>query len=57
MPLDDGERGAVEAEAFAAAAAVQAWLNVSPPGGFHRRHVHGAAAFSGRHSQIVLATL
>ena len=35
------------AKMFAASAAVQAWLNVSPTGGYHRRHEHGAALYSG----------
>jgi len=38
---------AARAAAFGAAAALDAWLNVSPPGGFHRCHDHGRAAFSG----------
>ena len=43
--LSKGMRAA--AEKFASSATVQAWLNVSPPGGFHRRHEHGGALFSG----------
>lgn len=48
---DGGERKRrgmrAAAEKFAASATVQAWLNVSPAGGFHRRHEHGGALFSG----------
>ena len=35
------------AEKFASSATVHAWLNVSPPGGYHSRHEHGGAMFSG----------
>ena len=45
--MGQGRGTRLAAEKFATSATVQAWLNVSPPGGFHRRHEHGGALFSG----------